>query len=134
MAARRFGSRTTTKTQGWRFSALGANVAASRTFSTAVVVDPIVTERPTCPLTMHHLDDVFHEPHATARGRRRRDSYGAMVAAVPMMIRGCAAGFNQRSTGNSSPVGSDTHPTVGPPSETWRKMALPAPGTVGFML
>ena len=34
MAARRSRSRTTMKTQGWRFSALGAKVAASSTFST----------------------------------------------------------------------------------------------------
>ena len=51
-----------------------------------------------------------------------------------MMIRGCADGLSQRRTANSSLVGSDTHPTVALPSETWRKMALPAPGTVGLVL
>ena len=46
---------------------------------------------------MNHVEEIVHDVHATARPRRRRDErtvvegearHGAMVAAVPMMIRG----------------------------------------------
>ena len=53
---------------------------------------------------------------------------------VPMTMRGCCAGSSHRSTASSDALGSDTHPAVAPPVETCRKIALPAPGTLPFVV
>ena len=71
MAARTAASRTTTKTKGWLFSALGAWVAAVRTRATVVVVDVVGQERAGGPLGVHHLEEVGHgEPMVPSRDVR----------------------------------------------------------------
>ena len=57
MAARRPSSRTTTNSQGWRFSALGAWVAASRHRSTRSSPSGSVGERAAGTLIEYHLEE-----------------------------------------------------------------------------
>ena len=60
MAARSAASRTTTKTKGWLFSALGAWVAAVRIRGDGGVVDVVGEEGPGGPLGVHHVEEVGH--------------------------------------------------------------------------
>ena len=62
MAAASSASRTTTNTQGWRFSALGAKVAASSTFSTMASSTGSAAKRPAGALAMHDVEEVLHGP------------------------------------------------------------------------
>ena len=54
--------------------------------------------------------------------------------ATPITITGERAGSSQRRTASRRSTGSDTHPAVGAPFETCRKMAEPRPGVRAAVL
>ncbi len=68
---------------------------------------------------------------ARLSGRMAREGplgEGRPFHATPITITGARAGSSQRRTSSRRSTGSETHPPVGRPVETCRKMAEPRPG------